>query len=72
MKEVSKLESSLKRKFSAASGAFYSSLEGSLKALYVQRQAYQGGTFIGNHVHKLLKLHVNYIYYCYLISYNPV
>ena len=37
-------------------GPFYSSLERTLQKLNVKRQAYHGGTFIGNHVHKLLKV----------------
>ena len=37
-------------------GPFYSTLEKSLDELGVKRQAYQGGTFVGNHVHKLLKV----------------
>ena len=37
-------------------GPFYSSLDASLQSFNVKRQAYHGGTFIGNHVHKLLKV----------------
>ena len=37
-------------------GDFFRSLEASLQHLNVKRQAYHGGTFIGNHVHKLLKV----------------
>ena len=37
-------------------GPFIAGLEDALKNLNVQRQAYQGGTFVGNHVHKLLKV----------------
>ena len=49
-------------------GPFFKGLEKCLQDLSVQRQAYQGGTFVGNHVHKLLKVnkHSNDI----PISYN--
>jgi hypothetical protein len=31
-------------------------LDGALKSFKVERQAYYGGTFVGNHVHKTLKV----------------
>ena len=52
------LEGKLKKKFNVRDGPFYSTLENSQQQLNVKRQAYQGGTFIGNHVHKLLKVSV--------------
>lgn len=61
MTEASKLEDVLKQTFRANSGVFYPSLEDSLQSLNVKRQAYQGGTFVGNHVHKLLKVKVIFI-----------
>ncbi len=54
--ELSLLEDSIKKKFTPGDGPFFSSLEKSLKEVDAQKQAYQGGTFIGNHVHKLLKV----------------
>lgn len=62
---------SLKRKFtemssSISDGPFFATMEESLKACRVKRQAYQGGTFVGNHVHKLLK--VIMIFECYTIT----
>ncbi len=59
--ELSKLETSLKRKFTdmnstISDGPFFATLEECLKACKVKKQAYQGGTFVGNHVHKLLKV----------------
>ncbi len=54
--EISDFEHTLKKKFDFSNGTIYSSLDKSLQALRVKRQAYQGGTFIGNHVHKLLKV----------------
>lgn len=53
---MANLETILKKKFDFSSGPFYSSLEKSLQQLNVKRQAYHGGTFVGNHVHKLLKV----------------
>ena len=50
------LEGKLKKRFNIKDGPFYSTLESSLQQLNVQHQAYQGGTFVGNHVHKLLKV----------------
>ena len=37
-------------------GPFVRSLDKALGAMNVHRQAYYGGTFIGNHVHKCLKV----------------
>ncbi len=59
--ELSKLETTLKRRFTEmnttiSDGPFFATLEESLKACKVKKQAYQGGTFVGNHVHKLLKV----------------
>ena len=34
-------------------------LEKCLQTLNVKRQAFQGGTFVGNHMHKLLKVKVH-------------
>lgn len=52
------LELTVKEKFDINDGPFYSSLETSLQELNVKRQAYQGGTFVGNHVHKLLNVSI--------------
>ena len=54
--EISQLEKTLQKKFTPDEGPHIRSLEESLKELNVQRQAYHGGTFVGNHVHKLLKV----------------
>ena len=47
-------------------GPFLQSLEKSLQQLHVQRQAYHGGTFVGNHVHKLFNTST------FVISLSPV
>ncbi len=46
----------MKKACDFSKGPFFSNLDISLQKLNVKRQAYQGGTFIGNHVHKLLKV----------------
>ena len=60
-KELTRHEVTLKKKFTdmnsnLSDGFFFATLESSLKACNVKRPAYQGGTFVGNHVHKLLKV----------------
>lgn len=37
-------------------GPFLKSLDTALATLHVERQAYHGGSFIGNHVHKLVQV----------------
>ena len=59
--QLHKLQVSLKKKStemnsSISDGPFFATLEKSLKACNVKKQAYQGGTFVGNHMHKLLKV----------------
>ena len=53
-KKVDKLTKIIDKKFLIRNGPFYSALEGSIAELgvHVQRQAYQGGAFVGNHVHR--------------------
>ncbi len=43
----------IEEKFNIKDGPLYSTLESSLQEFNVKRQAYQGGTFVGDHVHKL-------------------
>lgn len=56
MTEVSQLEDNIRKDFDVSSGEMFSSLDKTLQSLNVKRQAYQGGTFVGNHVHKLLQV----------------
>ena len=42
--------------FENSEGPFVRSLDKALGAMNVHRQAYYGGTFIGNHVHKCMAL----------------
>ena len=48
----------LGEKFRHKDGPFFQSLDRALAQLHVERQAYHGGTFVGNHVHKLVNSHV--------------
>ena len=41
-------------------GPFNKGLDGALKSFHVQREAYYGGTFVGNHVHRYLKVYMYY------------
>ena len=60
-KEIEEVNTVVSKKFSLKEGPFILGLESALQELDVHRQAYQGGTFVGNHVHKLLKVtHVQY------------
>ncbi len=45
----------LEEKFKQKDGPVYRTLDPALAQLHVERQAYHGGIFVGNHVHKLLK-----------------
>ena len=46
----------VKRGFSEKEGPFVKALDTALQSIGVQRQQYFGGAFIGNHVHKALKV----------------
>ncbi len=43
-------------KFKYKDGPFFQSLDCALAKLHVEWQAYHGGTFVGNHVHKLVQV----------------
>ena len=42
--------------FETQEGPFVQSLDMALSSFNVERQAYHGGSFIGNHVHQCLKV----------------
>ena len=42
--------------FSTSDGVFVKALDVALSSFNVQRQAYYGGTFVGNHVHSALEV----------------
>lgn len=56
IREIKLTEAFLSKKFKPRDGPYYQSLVRSLDQLCVQRQAYHGGSFVGNHVHKLLQV----------------
>ena len=55
--QVADVEKILDAKFKKRDGPFFRSLEESMAKLHVERQAFRGATFVGNHVHKLLKVY---------------
>ena len=69
-KDIDDLERVVKSKFDMKEGPFIKGLEKTLQDLHVHRQAYQGGTFGGNHLHKLLKviMYSKCVYFCYSVD----
>jgi len=51
----------LSKGFAAQDGLFVKALDTALASFNVERQAYYGGAFIGNHVHKCLKVQLTNI-----------
>ena len=56
--EIKQVESSLKKGFNKEDGPFVRKLDKALSSFNVQRQAYYSGTFVGNHVHRSLKVNL--------------
>ncbi|KAL5479228.1 hypothetical protein EMCRGX_G022724 [Ephydatia muelleri] len=54
--QVRKCRAAVKKGFNEKEGPFVKRLDSALQEIGVQRQQYFGGAFIGNHVHKALKL----------------
>eukprot|EP00731_Ephydatia_muelleri_P018439 Em0011g479a len=54
--KVAKGIATVKKGFSEKEGPFVKQLDSALELIGVQRQQYFGGAFVGNHVHKALKL----------------
>ena len=59
-KEKKKHEAVSRKGFPQEEGPFVRSLDTALKTFAVEQQAYYGGTFVGNHVHRTLKVRHNY------------
>ena len=55
-KEKACQEAIVKKGFPVEEGPFVRALDDALQSFNVQRQAYYGGTFVGNHVHRTLKV----------------
>lgn len=78
--KIAQLESTLNVGFHKEEGPFVKGLEDALASFHVQRQAYYSGTFVGNHVHRTLKVHVHvhfknshtYKYISYLYSHQTL
>ena len=51
-----KVQSATPKEFVARDGPFVHAVEDALQNCGVQRQAYHGGSFVGNHVHACLKV----------------
>ena len=56
--EIAQLDETLNKGFYKEEGPFVNSLEQALASFHVQRQAYYSGTFVGNHVHRALKVKI--------------
>ena len=54
--EIDRLKTQIEKDFKMEEGPFIKGLDQALKSFHVQREAYYGGTFIGNHIHKCLKV----------------
>ena len=52
------LEDFIKKGFSLTDGPFVKGLDNALKSFNVHRQQYYGGLFVGNHIHKTLKVFI--------------
>ena len=55
-KEKKTTEISIKKGFKFSDGPYFKSLSQTLTSINIERQAFQGGTFVGNHVNNLLKV----------------
>ena len=51
-----KHNATVKKGFHRNYGIFVKSLDKALASFNVERQAYHGGSFIGNHIHRALKV----------------
>jgi hypothetical protein len=56
-KQISDVTGRLQRNFAKEDGPFVRALDSALESFNVSRQAYYGGTFIGNHVHRCLEVY---------------
>ena len=55
-REIKKQQTVLRKGFDKDDGVFVRSLDEALKSFHVERQAYHGGSFVGNHIHRALKV----------------
>ena len=52
----------MKKGFNKEDGPFVRALDKALSSFNVERQAYYSGTFVGNHVHRTLKVYTCKVY----------
>lgn len=57
-KDLASLAAKYKKGLTRKEGPFVRKLDAALASFNVHRQAYYSGTFVGNHVHRTLKVHV--------------
>lgn len=55
-KAISHMEAVTNKGFDKNEGSFVRGLDEALASFHVERQAYYSGTFVGNHVHRCLKV----------------
>jgi hypothetical protein len=53
----------MRKGFNKEEGPFVRALDRALSSFNVERQAYYSGTFVGNHVHRTLKVQYTYMVY---------
>ena len=56
--EIANTTKVTKKEFAAHDGPFVQGLDNALQSFGVHRQQYFGGTFVGNHIHKALKVRI--------------
>ena len=57
---MERAEAVITKKFKPANGAIFRSLSKALDKLNIKREAYHGGAFVGNHVHKLIQVEAHF------------
>lgn len=60
-KQINQQKVIIGRGFNKEDGVFVRSLDSALASFNVERQAYHGGSFIGNHIHRTLKVIIDII-----------
>ena len=59
------MDNQLNSKLKSATTPSCQLLEENLQELHIERQAYHGGSFVGNHIHKMLEVNTACIEQCY-------
>ena len=65
-----KKQTVLRKGFDKDDGVFVRSLDEALTSFHVEKQAYHGGSFVGNHIHRALKVlfKIKISNYCFINS----